>query len=186
MIIGYARVSTSAQDLTTQRDQLQAAGCKKVFEEKASGVRSDRPQLARAIRALWAGDVLMVTRLDRLARSQRDLLNTLAAIGEKGAAFRSLADAWADTTTPHGRLIVAVLGGLAEFERDLIRSRTNEGRQRAKAEGRRLGRKPALDHFQRRRALDMLAEGKPGADVARLFDVSEATISRLKPEVRIQ
>src|SRR5205823_6082832 len=102
--------------------------------------RSDRPQLARALRKLDTGDVLMVVRLDRLARSTRDLLNVLAEIGKRHAAFRSLGDAWADTTTPHGKLMVTVLGGLAEFERALIAARTGEGRKRAMARGVKFGR----------------------------------------------
>jgi DNA invertase Pin-like site-specific DNA recombinase len=115
--------------------QLRAAGSKRVFREVASGAKTDRPQLRRLLAMLAAGDVVMVTRLDRLARSTRDLLNTLAAITGKEAGFRSLADAWADTTTAHGRLMLTVLAGLAEFERELIRARTGEGRERAKARG---------------------------------------------------
>ncbi len=115
MIYGYARVSTDGQSLDAQRAELIAAGCAKVFGETASGARADRPRLARALAALDPGDVLVVTRLDRLARSTRDLLNVLAMVAAKGAAFRSLRDAWADTTTPHGRLMVTVLAGLAEL-----------------------------------------------------------------------
>src|SRR3954466_3317143 len=123
---GYARVSTDGQILDAQIAQLKAAGAEKVFREKVSGARADRPELARLMRTLSAGDVVLVTRLDRLARSTRDLLNTLAALAEKQAGFRSLQDAWADTTTPHGRLMLTVLGGLAEFERELIRARTGK------------------------------------------------------------
>src|SRR3982750_4614821 len=132
---------------------LKAAGAEKIFREKVSGARADRPELARLLRALSAGDVVLVTRLDRLARSPRDLLNTLAAVAEKQAGFRSLNDTWADTTTPHGRLMLTVLGGLAEFERDLIRTRTGEGRARAKARGVKLGRKPKLTLHQKREAI---------------------------------
>ena len=132
MIYGYARVSTDGQSVDAQVKQLRTAGAEKVFRETASGARADRAQLRRAIGQLEKADVLMVTRLDRLARSTRDLLNTLAQIADKGAGFRSLGDAWADTTTPHGRLMLTVLGGLAEFERELIRARTGEGRERAK------------------------------------------------------
>src|SRR5690242_7211599 len=130
MIYGYARVSTDGQSVDAQVRRLRTAGAAKVFREVASGARSatDRPQLRRALAQLEAGDVLLVMRLDRLARSTRDLLNTLAAIAEKKAGFRSLGDAWADTTSPHGRLMLTVLGGLAEFERELIRARTGEGR----------------------------------------------------------
>src|SRR6516164_5507099 len=129
--IGYARVSTDGQTLHAQTEALHACGCARIFEEKISGARSDRPQLAKALAALGAGDTLVVCKLDRLARSTRDLLNTLATISERGASFKSLSDSWADTTTPHGRLMVTVLGGLAEFERHLILSRTAEGRTRA-------------------------------------------------------
>jgi DNA invertase Pin-like site-specific DNA recombinase len=132
---GYARVSTNGQDLGAQEAELMAAGCTKVFKEKVSGAKTDRAELAKVIRRLEPGDVLVVTRLDRLARSTHDLLNVLATIGERQASFRSLKDAWADTTTPHGRLMLTVLGGLAEFERELIRARTGDGRARAKARG---------------------------------------------------
>jgi hypothetical protein len=115
---GYARVSTNGQDLTSQEHELLAAGCAKVFKEKVSGAKTDRAELAKVISKLQPGDVLVVTRLDRLARSTRDLLNVLATISERQAGFRSLKDTWADTTTPHGRLMLTVLGGLAEFERE--------------------------------------------------------------------
>src|SRR5215469_5322476 len=135
MIRGYARVSTDSRSLQAQVKQLHAAGAKEVWRETASGAKSDRVQLRRVLAQLGSGDVLLVTRLDRLARSTRDLLNILAAIAEKRAGFRSLGDTWADTTTHHGRLMLTVLGGLAEVERELIRSRTSEGRARAVARG---------------------------------------------------
>ncbi len=144
MIYGYARVSTDGQSVDAQVKQLRRAGAGKVFREMASGARADRPQLHRALAEIGVGDVLFVTRLDRLARTTRDLLNTLAAIAERGARSRSLGDAWSDTTTAHGRLILTVLGGLAEFERELIRARTGEGRARAVANGVKMGRKPKL------------------------------------------
>jgi DNA invertase Pin-like site-specific DNA recombinase len=122
-LYGYARVSTDGQSVDAQITALTDAGAEKVFREVASGAKTDRTQLRRSIDALGPGDVLMVTRLDRLAHSTRDLLNTLAVITGKQAGFRSLGDTWADTTTPHGRLMLTVLGGLAEFERDLIRTR---------------------------------------------------------------
>jgi DNA invertase Pin-like site-specific DNA recombinase len=136
-----------------QVKQLRAAGAEKVFRETASGARTDRVQLRRALDQLTEGDVLMVTRLDRLARSTRDLLNTMATITGKSAGFRSLHDTWADTTIAHGRLMLTVLGGFAEFERELIRARTGEGRARAKANGVRLGRKPTLTHHQQLEAI---------------------------------
>jgi DNA invertase Pin-like site-specific DNA recombinase len=140
--IGYARVSTDGQTLQAQTEALHSAGCARIFAEKISGAYSDRPQLAKAIASLGEGDTLVVCKLDRLARSTRDLLNTLDAIGKAGATFKSLADAWANTDTAHGRLMLTVLGGLAEFERHLILSRTAEGRTRAQANGVRFGRKP--------------------------------------------
>jgi DNA invertase Pin-like site-specific DNA recombinase len=121
MIYGYARVSTDGQSVNAQVVALRKHGAGKVFREVASGAKTNRAQLRRVIEQLEAGDVLLVTRLDRLARSTRDLLNTLAAITDRKVGFRSLGDAWADTTTSHGRLMLTVLGGLAEFERDLIR-----------------------------------------------------------------
>jgi DNA invertase Pin-like site-specific DNA recombinase len=176
---GYARVSTRDQDLAGQIAELQAAGCGNIFKERASGAKTDRPELAKAIRRLEPGDVLIVTRLDRLAHSTRDLLNILDAVGKTGAGFRSLKDAWADTTTAHGRLMLTVLGGLAEFERELIRARTGEGRKRAKARGVRFGRPQALTAHQRKEAIQRLAEGAVQADLARSYGVSQATISRL-------
>jgi DNA invertase Pin-like site-specific DNA recombinase len=177
---GYARVSTDGQTLAAQDAALRAAGCAKVFAEKASGAKTDRAQLRRAIRALGEGDVLMVTRLDRLARSTRDLLNTLDEIAKAGAGFKSLADAWADTTTPHGRLMLTVLGGLAEFERELIRARTGEGRARAKAAGVHMGRPSKLNRNQQREALARRDAGEALTDIARTFGVSHTTISRLR------
>ena len=124
----------------------------------------------------------MVTRLDRLARSTRDLLNTLAAITGKKAGFRSLGDTWADTTTSHGRLMLTVLGGLAEFERDLIRARTGEGRERAKARGVKMGRKPKLTPHQRAEAIKRKDRGEAVREIARSFNVHHATISRLSAQ----
>src|SRR6516164_5405122 len=178
-VFGYARVSTDGQTLDAQVAELSAAGAAKVYREKVSGAVSGRVQLNRALAALGKGDVLLVTRLDRLARSTRDLLNTLAAIAEKGAGFRSLRDTWADTTTPHGRLMLTVLAGLAEFERELVRARTGEGRERAKARGVRLGRKPKLTPHQRIEALKRRDSGEPLVEIARTFGVSHSTISRL-------
>ena len=181
MMVGYARVSTDGQSLEAQDTALTAAGAERVFAEKQSGIKTDRAALARCLRGLEAGDVLLVTKLDRLARSTRDLLNTLAAIGEAGASFRSLGDGWADTTTPHGRLMLTVLGGLAEFERHLILSRTAEGRERAKARGVRFGRKLKLTQYQRQEALARRAAGEALTDIGRTFGVSHSTISRLAP-----
>ena len=179
MKYGYARVSTDGQSVDAQVRQLTKAGCKKVFREMASGAKTDRSQLRRALDQLAAGDVLVVTRLDRLARSTRDLLNTLATITDRKAGFRSLGDAWADTTTAHGRLMLTVLGGLAEFERELIRARTGEGRARAKANGKSLGRPFKMTTHQRKEALARRENGELLAEIARSYNVSAATISRL-------
>jgi DNA invertase Pin-like site-specific DNA recombinase len=181
MIYGYARVSTDGQSLDAQVKQLRAAGAEKVFRETASGAQTDRAQLRRVIGQIAEGDVLTVTRLDRLARSTRDLLNALATITGKGAGFRSLHDVWADTTTPHGRLMLTVLGGLAEFERELIRARTGEGRERAKARGVKMGRKPKLTDHQQREAIKRRDAGEPMREIARTYNVSHSTISRLAP-----
>ena len=179
---GYARVSTDGQSVDAQVRQLRAAGAEKVYRETASGAKTDRAQLRRVLDQLDAGDVLMVTRLDRLARSTRDLLNILATIADKKAGFRSLGDTWANTTTAHGRLMLTVLGGLAEFERDLIRSRTGEGRARAVANGVKLGRKPTLTPHQRREAIKRVnAEKETLGEIARSYNVSRWTISRLSP-----
>ena len=180
--IGYARVSTDGQTLDAQRAALTAAGAERVFAEKASGMRGDRAQLARTLAALEPGDVLLVTRLDRLARSTRDLLNVLHAVSERGAGFRSLADAWADTTTPHGRLITTVLGGMAEFERELIRARTAEGRKRARERGVRFGRRLKLTRHQVAEALARREAGETLTEIARSYNVSHPTIGRLRPE----
>jgi DNA invertase Pin-like site-specific DNA recombinase len=158
---------------------LHQAGAAKVYSEKQSGAYTDRPQLAKAIQALGNGDTLIVCKLDRLARSTRHLLNTLDAIGKAGASFKSLNDPWADTTTPHGRLMLTVLGGLGEFERHLILSRTAEGRTRAQSAGVRFGRKPSLTAYQRAEALRRRAAGETLTSIARLFGVSHMTIARL-------
>jgi len=152
---GYARVSTDGQPLETQVEALKAGGCEKIFREKVGGARADRPQFLRLLDAIGSGDVVTVMRLDRLARSTRDLPNILDTLAKCGAGLRSLADTWADSTTPDGRLILAVLGGSAEFERELIRARTGEGRERAKARGQHMGRPPTLTTHQRLEALPL-------------------------------
>src|SRR3982075_2898363 len=165
-VCGYARVSTDGQSLSAQLSDVKAAKCEKIFQEKISGARSDRKQLAKLMAQLVKGDVLVVTRLDRLARSTRDLLNLLGTIGEKGAGFKSLRDAWADTTTAHGRLMLTVLGGLAEFERELILTRTSEGRARAVARGDKMGRPFKLTPEQKRQARARLDAGEASREIA--------------------
>jgi DNA invertase Pin-like site-specific DNA recombinase len=179
MIYGYARVSTDGQSVDAQVRQLKAAGAHQVLREEASGVKTDRSQLRKVLAQLDADDALIVTRLDRLARSTRDLLNTLAAIAGKKAGFRSLGDVWADTTTAHGRLMLTVLGGLAEFERELIRARTGEGRARAVARGVKMGRKPKLTPHQQKEAVKRRDRGEAVREIARTYNVSHSTISRL-------
>jgi DNA invertase Pin-like site-specific DNA recombinase len=179
MLYGYARVSTDGQTVDAQLCALKTAGAEKVFSEKQSGAKTDRAALAKALAVLSAGDVLVVTRLDRLAGSTRDLLNVLATVSGKGAGFRSLGDPWADTTTPHGSLMLTVLGGLAEFERSLILTRTGEGRARAMARGVRFGRKAKLTVPQIAEARARREAGEALSDIGRSFNVSHSTISRL-------
>jgi DNA invertase Pin-like site-specific DNA recombinase len=180
MIYGYARVSTRFQKLEDQVAELERAGAGQIFKERESGARTDRRQLRRLLRLIEEDDTLIVTRLDRLARSTRDLLNILDQVNQAGAQFRSLHDGWADTTTPHGRLMLTMLGGLAEFERELIRARTSEGRARAKARGQRLGGPSfALTPHQRQEVIERRARGEPVKQLARSYNVSERTIFRL-------
>jgi len=181
--IAYARVSTSGQTLDAQIEQLEKEGCDQIFRETISGAKSDRPELARALDALTEGDVFVVTRLDRLARSTFDLLQTVRTIEARGARLKSLAEAWADMTTPAGKLILTVLGGLAEFERSLIAERTAEGRARAKREGRRLGRPPLLSAHQRALVAQWRTEGQDNAQIARTLGVSRSTVSRVVRDI---
>lgn len=180
MIYGYARVSTEGQSVEAQVATLTDAGAVRIFQEKACGAKTDRTQLHRLLDVLEEGDVLLVTRLDRLARSTRDLLNMLATITGRKAEFRSLGDTWADTTTAHGRLMLTVLGGLAEFERELIRTRTGEGRARAKERGVKLGRIPTLTPHQQQEARARRENGEALTEIARSYNVSHSTISRLR------
>ena len=181
MMYGCARVSTDGQSVAAQVAQLRAAGAEKVFREVASGAKTDRAQLRRRLDQLAAGDVLMVTRLDRLARSTRDLRPAQHRRGDhrQAGGLPSLGDQWADTTTSHGRLMLTVLGGLAEFERDLIRARTAEGRSRAVARGVKLGRKPKLTPHQMKEAIKRRDSGEAVREIARSYNVHHSTISRL-------
>ena len=180
MYIGYARVSTQGQTLKSQLEQLRKAGCFKIYSETASGARISRPQLQSLLKALDPGDVVVVTRLDRLARSTIDLLTTIKQIADNGCLFKSLADPWCDTTTPGGRLMLTVLGGLAEFERELIKARTSEGRERAKRAGIRMGRKPKLSPHQIAEVRDRKAGRESVRFLARSYGVSPNTISRVR------
>jgi DNA invertase Pin-like site-specific DNA recombinase len=178
-VFGYARVSSQDQDLSAQEAELRAAGAVKVYREKVSGAKANRAELLKVVNKLEPGDVLLVTRLDRLARSTRDLLNLLATISERGASFRSLRDTWADTTNAHGRLIITVLAGLAEFERELIRSRCGEGMARAKERGVRFGRPRKMTPHQRQEARARLEAGETQSDIARSYNVDATTIGRM-------
>jgi DNA invertase Pin-like site-specific DNA recombinase len=178
-IIGYARVSTQDQRLTGQLEALKAAGAETIFREKISGARADRPQLAKLMASLKAGDVVLVTKLDRLGRSTRELLELIERIGQVGAAFRSLGDPLFDTTSSQGRLLSTLLAAIAEFERDLIRERAGDGRKRAMANGVKFGRKPKLSDYQRQEAIRRRAEGETLASIAKSYAVDISMISRL-------
>lgn len=178
-LIGYARVSSDGQSLDAQTEALKAAGCDRVIAEKVSGIVTDRKGLARAIAGLAAGDVLVATKLDRLARSVRDLLNTLSAIGDRGAGFKVLDQPALDTTTPYGALLLNVLGAMAQFEREMIRARCADGIKHAKAKGVRFGRPSALTPHQQAEARQRRRAGESLTSIARTFNVSHSTISRL-------
>jgi DNA invertase Pin-like site-specific DNA recombinase len=178
-ILGYARVSTQDQNLAGQLEALHAAGATTIYREKISGARADRPQLAKLMASLTAGDVVLVTKLDRLGRSTRELLDLIERIGKAGAAFRSLGDPLFDTTSSQGRLLSTLLAAIAEFERELIRERTGEGRKRAKTNGVKFGRKRKLSDFQRAEALKRRAAGETLADIAKSYGVDLSMISRL-------
>jgi DNA invertase Pin-like site-specific DNA recombinase len=177
--LGYARVSTQGQDLTAQLDALKAAGAATIFREKISGVRADRPQLAKLMAALKAGDIVIVTKIDRLGRSTRELLELIERIGKVGASFRSLGDPLFDTTGAQGRLLATMLAAIAEFERELIRERTGAGRERAKAEGVKFGRKRKLSDYQRAEAVKRRGAGETLATIAKSYGVAISMISRM-------
>ena len=178
MHIGYARVSTNAQDLEDQRQQLAAVGCERIYSEKISGTRSDRPELKRLLEHVRAGDVVTVTRLDRLARSTRGLLDLVDQLNRAGAGFRSLAEPWADTTSPAGKMVMTVMAGIAEFERSLIIERTQRGQQAARERGVRFGARPKLSESQIKKAQAEIAGGRSVADMARRLGVHRATLYR--------
>ncbi len=185
MQIGYARVSIDDQDTAAQVTALKAAGCERIFREKASGGRWDRPELNRLLDQLRQGDVLVVWKLDRLSRSLRDVLTLMERLGETGAGFRSLTEA-IDTTTPAGRMMMQMVGAFAEFERAMLRERTKAGLDAARAEGRIGGRLPKLSAQQQAEIRKMITRGdKTAADAARLFKVHPATVSRLLARVPV-
>ncbi len=176
--LGYACVSTVGQTLAAQLDQLRATGCSQIYREKVTGARADRRKLLKLLRAIGPGEVVTVTRIDRLARSTFDLFAIVKRIVDAGGQFRSLAEPWADTGTSTGRLMIAVLGGLADVERDLIRTRTAEGRSRAKARGKHMGRPSSLTSAQQKEATRRRAEGATLQELADSYDRSISTMRR--------
>lgn len=179
MLIGYARVSTDDQDLSQQRAALAAAGCTKIYEEKVSGAKRDRPELARMLDHLRESDVVMITRLDRLARSTKDLLDIAEELNERKAGLRSLGEPWADTTSPAGRMILTVFAGIAEFERALIHQRTSAGRSAARSKGVKFGRPPTLKGERIALGQKLLDEGQTARQVAKALKVHPSTIYRV-------
>ena len=182
MKIGYARVSTTDQDLKIQIELLKEAGCHKIYEEKESGARSDRPELKRCLSDIRHDDILVVCKLDRLARSTSHLLQLAESLKERGASFLSLGEPWADTTTHAGKMIMTVFAGIAEFERDLIRERTSAGRISAKKRGVKFGRPGKLSDEQKKSAQDLLKSGSPVSHVARTLQVNRSTIYRMEAD----
>lgn len=178
MKFGYARVSTEGQTLERQRERLLAAGCARLFEEKVSGAASNRPALEQLLTELRADDILVVTRLDRLARSTAELLRIAQMIEEKSSGLQSLEEPWADTTSPAGRMVLTVFAGIAEFERTLIHQRTEDGKAAARKRGVTFGRPPKLRPDQQEIVRELLRAGKSVIAVARTFNVHPATIYR--------
>src|SRR6202140_1553723 len=179
MIYGYARVSTDAQDLTSQLAQLRAAGCEKVFREKITGTTADRPQLKKLLAVLAPGDVVVIPAVDRLSRDTTDLLVIARDMQRAGAGLRSLAEPVVDTTSDFADLVLAILGVAAKLERRRIMERTARGRADAKAKGVRFGGKPILTPHQQKKARARIAAGETQRSVARSYNVSQATICRL-------
>jgi DNA invertase Pin-like site-specific DNA recombinase len=180
MKLGYARVSTEDQTLQLQRPRLKEAGCEKVFEEKISGAARKRPELERLLGEVRKGDVLVVTRLDRLARSTAELLIIAERLRDQGAGLQSLDEPWADTISPSGRMVLTVFAGIAEFERALIRQRTEDGLRDARKRGVLFGRPKKMRPDQQQLAQELLKQGRSISEVARTFNVHPATIYRIR------
>ena len=185
MRIGYARVSTQQQDNAAQLAALRAAGCSRIFEEKVSAGRWDRPELRRLLDQLRDGDVLVVWKLDRLSRSLKELLSLLEKVQLAGAGFLSLTEA-VETTTAAGRMMMQMVGAFAEFERAMLRERTRNGLNAARQEGRIGGRRPKLTARQQQEVVRLVGSGeRTAADAARLFNVHPSTIARLLAKARL-
>jgi DNA invertase Pin-like site-specific DNA recombinase len=186
MKYGYARVSSKAQDYTAQVEALKAAGCEKIYSEKQSGKSiNGRPEFARLLKTLLPGDTVVVTKLDRLARSSRDLHNILHEMKGLSCDFVSLGESWCDTTTDVGRLMLTIMGGIAEFERSLIRGRTNAGIERARRQGKKFGRPARLDDGQKRKIAEFYAAGKTIPELAEEYGCGAGTIWwALQPETK--
>ena len=184
MIFGYARVSKAeGQDTAPQRAALKAAGAEAIFEDAASGGRFDRSALQTLLVSVQPGDVVIVWKLDRLSRSLTDLLRIMEHLDNAEVGFRSLTEA-IDTTTPAGRMMMQMLGSVAEFEREMIRERTRAGLAHAREQGRKLGRRSALTSDQRRKAIRWMQEGQSQAEIARTFGVHRSTVSRIVADSR--
>jgi len=186
MYVGYARVSTEDQKLEIQLQKLKQAGCRRIFQEKVSGAHRQRPELAKMLEHIRDGDTIVVWKLDRLARSTRDLLEISDMVAQAGAGLKSLSEPWADTTSPAGRMVLTVFAGLAEFERELIRERTGAGRIAAMQRGVRFGRPSRLTSEQTSLARRLLEEGNSAKEVAKTFSVHRATLYRALTDVRMQ
>ena len=180
MLIGYARVSTTGQNLESQIKHLQAEGCDTIFQEKLTGFDRRRPQLEKMLCSIQPGDTLLVTSLDRLARSTNDLFAITQKIEAADASFRSLREPWADTTSSMGKFLLTVFEGLSELERNIINERTEKGRVSARKRGVKFGRKLKLDAHQQDQVRTMLKDGQSIRAIARHFNVGVATIDRIK------
>ncbi len=180
MKIGYARVSTTEQNLDIQKQTLEGEGCELIFEEKISGARKDRPELDKLLSQLRSKDTVVVCKLDRLARSTKHLLEIVESLQEKNAEFYSIGEPWADTTSHAGKMIMTVFAGISEFERELIRERTGTGRKAAMKRGVKFGRPQKLSLDKQNLALRLVDEGRSIQEIAKTFDVNRSTIYRLQ------
>lgn len=183
MKIGYARVSTAEQELDAQIEQLEKAGCDKIYHEKISGAKRERPQLSELLGYIRKGDVLVVCKLDRLARSTAHLLDIVEILKARDAQLCSLGEPWADTTSHAGKMIMTIFAGIAEFEKDLIRERTQVGRKRALNAGVKFGRPKKLNDTQHAMLIKMRQEGRPMSELVEVFKIDRSSIYRILANV---